>query len=82
MIFMADYIWNAWDSEGRYGSAGFTYNNMSTWERIMSEEIGNTGKFRSLPLSVCSTKDKPSRRCDPPVNESAALELYASKIDD
>lgn len=40
---VADYTWNAWNSEGRYGPMGFDYNYISTWEKIISGEIDNDG---------------------------------------
>ncbi|MEM3393319.1 MAG: right-handed parallel beta-helix repeat-containing protein [Candidatus Bathyarchaeia archaeon] len=41
--FIADYIWDTWDNDGRYGSTGFIYNDISTWEKIISGEIDNNG---------------------------------------
>ncbi|MEM3506616.1 MAG: right-handed parallel beta-helix repeat-containing protein [Candidatus Bathyarchaeia archaeon] len=40
---LADYTWSVWDNNGRYGPTGFIYNDISTWEKIISGEIDNSG---------------------------------------
>ena len=53
-----DYVSGSWDPEGRYGPAGFTYEDVSTWWRIVEEEAVSGSVLRYNPYTF-GTPDGP-----------------------